>query len=108
MTQIAIKERDTFVGLKNFAKTFQITTITNTKILASAFSIDPTENIMVGTKGWPTASYQFIERVLLKCRGLLQELNRLCTQQNKQNALLKAENTSLKRRIHLSKKRLRC
>ena len=62
-TQIEIKDSNTVVGLGNFASTFKVKSTANTKILASAFSINPSESIMVGTTGWLTASYDFLERV---------------------------------------------
>ena len=51
---------------------------------------------MIGTTGWLTASYNFIERVLLKCSSRSKQLFRFCTKEREQNDLLKAENTTLK------------
>ena len=61
---------------------------------------------MVGTTGWLTASYDFLERVLLRCRGLIQELIAFCTKQNEQNTMLKAENTSLQAENAILKARI--
>ena len=50
---------------------------------------------MIGTTSWITASYNFIERVLLKCSSLFKDLIRFCTKQSEKNDILKAENNML-------------
>ena len=94
-TTVEITDHNITVGLKNFANAFHTQTTTNSKILASAFSINPSHNIMVGTTGWLTASYDFIERVLRQCNDLIKKLIGLCTTQKEQNTLLQAQNTML-------------
>ena len=94
-TTIDFNDRNIVIGMKNFNNVFLTHSTTNPKILSAAFSIDPAVNAMIGTRGWLTASYNFIERVLLKCSSLFKELIRFCTKQSEKNDILKAENNML-------------